>query len=81
MKLYCGNKPAISIVHTPAQLDRAKHVQVVEHFIKVKLDSGLICTPFVPTDNQIVDILTKGLSNNFENLVSKLGMESIHSMA
>ena len=62
MKLYCDNKSAIDIAHNPVQHDRTKHVEVDRHFIKEKLDSGLICTPFVSTDGQLADILTKGLS-------------------
>ena len=45
MKLYCDNKFAISIAHNPVQHDRTKHIEVYRHFIKEKLDSGLICTP------------------------------------
>uniref|UniRef100_A0A2N9GKU7 Uncharacterized protein n=1 Tax=Fagus sylvatica TaxID=28930 RepID=A0A2N9GKU7_FAGSY len=59
MKLYCDNKAAISIAHNPVQHDRTKHVEVDRHFIKEKLTEGLICTPFVRTENQLADILTK----------------------
>ena len=62
MKLYCDNKSAINIAHNPVQHDRTKHVEVDRHFIKEKLDSGLICTPFVSTEGQLADVLTKGLS-------------------
>ncbi|WVZ15866.1 hypothetical protein V8G54_013432 [Vigna mungo] len=61
MKLYCDNKSAISIAHNPVQHDRTKHIEVDTHFIKEKLDSGLICTPYVSSQDQIADILTKGL--------------------
>nr|KYP49027.1 Copia protein [Cajanus cajan] len=64
------------------QHDRTKHIEVDRHFIKEKLDSGLICTPYVSSQDQIADILTKGLgSHNFEKIVSKLGMENTYSPA
>ncbi|KAJ8752056.1 hypothetical protein K2173_001083 [Erythroxylum novogranatense] len=79
MKLFCDNKSAISIAHNPVQHDRTKHIEVDRHFIKEKLDSGLICTPFISTSDQLADMLTKGLSGAaFQRLVSKLGMDDIH---
>ncbi|KAJ8773456.1 hypothetical protein K2173_004286 [Erythroxylum novogranatense] len=79
MKLFCDNKSAISIAHNPIQHDRTKHIEVDRHFIKEKLDSGLICTPFISTSDQLADMLTKGLSGaTFQRLVSKLGMDDIH---
>jgi hypothetical protein len=82
MKLYCDNKSAISIAHNPVQHDRTKHIEVDRHFIKEKLDSGLICTPYVSFQGNLADLLTKGLNNNnFERIVSKLGMIDIHSPA
>ena len=53
-----------------------------KHFIKEKLDNGLICTPYVSSQGNLADLLTKGLnSNNFERIVSKLGIIDIHSPA
>ncbi|RDX97275.1 DNA-directed RNA polymerase I subunit 1, partial [Mucuna pruriens] len=63
MKFYCDNKSAINIAYNLVQHDRTKHIEVTRHFIKKKLDSGLICTPYVPSKGQLVDILTKGLCN------------------
>ena len=77
MRLYCDNKSAISIAHNPVQHDRTKHVEVDRHFLKEKLDSGLICTPYVSTGSQLADVLTKGLANvTFQAIVGKLGMET-----
>ena len=65
MKLYCDNKSASNIARNPVQHDRTKHVEVDRHFIKEKLESGLICTPFVSTEGQLADVLTKGLSGRW----------------
>lgn len=74
MRLYYDNKFAIGIAHNPMQYDRAKHVEVDIHFIKEKLDSGLIFTPYVPTGGQLADILTKGVQNpSFRSILDKLG--------
>ena len=82
MRLYCDNKSAISIAHNPVQHDRTKHIEVDRHFIKEKLDSGLICTLYVLSQDNLVDILTKELNSNyFESIVSKLGMKNTYSPA
>jgi len=82
MKLYYDNKFAFGIAHNLVQHDRTKHIKVNRYFIKEKLDSGLIYTPYVCTQNQIADILTKGLNCiNFERIIPKVGMENIYSPA
>ena len=82
MKLYYDNKSAINIAHNPIQHDRTKHIEVDRHFIKEKLEEGLICMSYVPSGSQLADVLTKGLNGpNFHDIVAKLGMEDIHSSA
>lgn len=65
IKLYYVNKSAISIACNSVQHDRAKHIEVNRHFIKEKLDSSLICTPYVSSKAQLADVPIKGLSNSF----------------
>lgn len=43
MKVYCDNKAAISIPHNLILHDGTKHIEVDKHFIKEKIESGLIC--------------------------------------
>ena len=78
MKLYCDNKATINIANNPMQHYRTKHIEIGSHFIKEKRERGDICMSFIPTSQQVVDILTKGLFKpNFDALVNKLGLHDI----
>ena len=79
IKLFCDNKAAISISLNPVQHDWTKHIEVDRHFIKEKVESGIICMTYVPTREQTTDIFTKGLSQQvFDNLTSKLELINIY---
>lgn len=78
--LFCDNQSAISIVHYPVQHDKTKHIDIDQHFIKEKLEKGIIQMPYVLFEKQVSDLLTKGLATRrFEDLVCKLGLMDIHS--
>ena len=82
MRVYCDNKAAISIAHNPVLHDRTKHVEIDKHFIKEKLEEGLICMPYMPTTEQVADVLTKGLPTRmYDKLIGKLGMKDIFKPA
>jgi len=40
-----------SLAHNPVQYDRTKHAKMDKHYIKEKLDTGLICQPYVSTQS------------------------------
>ncbi|XXG69350.1 hypothetical protein AAC387_Pa06g2241 [Persea americana] len=80
MKLYCDNTSAIEIAHNPVQHDRTKHVEIDRHFIKEKIDAGVITFPFLKSEEQLADVLTKAVANNvFDDSLCKLGMCDIHA--
>ena len=61
MELSCDNKSAISIANNQVQHDKTKHVEIDRHFIKERIDSGSICISYIPSSQQVTDVLTKGL--------------------
>ena len=80
MGLHCDNKAAIEIAHNLVQHDRTKHVEVDRHFIKENLDRKIIQFPFVRSEDQLADILTKAISGRaFYDAIDKLGMINIYA--
>jgi hypothetical protein len=80
MRLYCDYTSAIAIAHNPVQHDRTKHVEIDRHFIKEKLEAGIISFPFVRSELQLADVLTKGVTSRvFNESLFKLGMCDIHA--
>nr|GEY76601.1 putative copia-type protein [Tanacetum cinerariifolium] len=59
--IMSDNKAAIQISKNPVQHDRTKYVEVDRHFIKEKLEAEIIKLPFVKSEDQLVDILTKAV--------------------
>jgi len=80
MELFCDNKSAFAISHDPVQHDRTKHVEVDRHFIKENLEEKIICFPFVKSEDQLADILTKAVSSKeFHNSLDKLCMKDLYA--
>jgi len=67
LKLYCDNKATISITHNPIQHDCTKHIEIDRHFFKEKIDSGILYLPFVSSNQQTANILTKSLGKQHLN--------------
>ncbi|GMI92938.1 hypothetical protein HRI_002963100 [Hibiscus trionum] len=82
MKMYCDNQATVSIAQNLVHHDRTKHVEIDRHFIKEKADSREVCITYLPTKQQVADVLTKSLNKSmFEDLISKLGLINIYTPA
>nr|GFC94944.1 retrovirus-related Pol polyprotein from transposon TNT 1-94 [Tanacetum cinerariifolium] len=55
-----------------------KHIDVRYHFIKEKVEKGIVELFFVETENQLADLFTKALPvERFQHLVRRLGMRCL----
>ncbi|KAJ0444187.1 putative RNA-directed DNA polymerase [Helianthus annuus] len=75
IQILCDNKAAIQISENPVQHDRTKHIEVDRNFIKEKLETGVIEFPFVRSEDQLADILTKAVNGRiFSECLGKLNV-------
>jgi hypothetical protein len=82
MKMHFDNQAAIYIINYYTFHERTKHVEVDCHFIRDNVLKRVISTNFTHSEDQLIDILTKGLrSNLFDNLCNKLNMFDIYTPA
>nr|GEX21896.1 retrovirus-related Pol polyprotein from transposon TNT 1-94 [Tanacetum cinerariifolium] len=72
--MYCDSKVAIAISYNPVQHSRTKHIDVRYHFIKEKVEKGIVELFFIRTEYQLADLFTKALpEERFKYLVRRLG--------
>jgi hypothetical protein len=61
--LYSVNQTALSITLNPVQYQRSKYIAIRYQFIRQAIQNDQITLAYVPTDEQITDILTKTLKS------------------
>ena len=82
MKLYYDNKTTIIFLRNSMHHEQTKHAKVDKHFIKEKIEEGIIRMTYVPSSKHARNLLTKGLIEpSFEKLVDKLRLFNLFSLA
>lgn len=76
-QLWEDNQGAIALAHNSGYNARSKHVDIHHHFIREKVVKGEIKINYMETQNQLADILTKGLATKrFEFLRNHVRIKS-----
>lgn len=80
--IYCDNVSSIYLAHNPVHHARTKHIEIDIHFVREKVASGAIQVRYVPSSDQLTDLLTKSLPYpRFSFLRDKLSILSRPSIA
>jgi hypothetical protein len=73
--IFCDNQSCIKLSENPVCHDRSKHIEIKYHYIREMVQKGAVKLQYVPTDEQVADVLTKPLSRvKFEYFRDKLGV-------
>lgn len=78
VNIYSDSKAAIQLDVNHVYHERIKHIEIGCHIIREKLQQVMISINHISAKQQLVDLLTKGLSKiQHELLLSKLGIVNI----
>jgi hypothetical protein len=59
--IHCDNQSCIKLSDNLVFHDRSKHIEIRYHFIRYWVQRGAIQLLYIPTNEQVADILTKAL--------------------
>jgi hypothetical protein len=60
-QMYCDNQAALKIAKNPISSARSKHIDIMHHFIRERVELGAVKIDYIPTSQMVADVLTKAL--------------------
>ena len=60
--IYCDNQSCIKLTKNTVFHDKSKHMEIKYHYIQDMVQREVVKLRYVPTKEQVVDVLTKPLS-------------------
>jgi hypothetical protein len=60
-QLYCDNKSTVTLSRNPISSDRSRHIAVRYRKIQELIEKQVMSVAWIPTKEQVGDILTKAL--------------------
>ena len=77
-KIYENNQSAIAMAKNPQCHGKGKHIAIKNHFVRELVDGGSVQIAYIPTEDMVADIFTKGLpADKFNKFRSLLGVLSV----
>jgi hypothetical protein len=61
LEIFCDNQATIKLVKHPVASQRSKHIDVIYHFVRERVQRKEIVFTYIDTANNVADILTKPL--------------------
>ena len=73
--IFCDNQSCIKMIENLVFHDNSKHIEVRYHYIRDMVQKGVVKLKYVPTEEQVENVLTKPLDHvKFEYFWDKLGV-------
>nr|GEU84567.1 ribonuclease H-like domain-containing protein [Tanacetum cinerariifolium] len=62
--LFCDNQSALYLARDPTFHSKTKHIRVQYHFVREKVEEGIVNMQKIHTDNNVPDYLTKAINGD-----------------